>query len=69
MKLLYDSESDVLTILLNDAPVAESDQDKPGVIFDYDENGNVVSFEILDASKRMKDPMSIEYSVSPLRRA
>ena len=27
-------------------------------------NGNVVGIEILDASKRMGDPMSVEYAVS-----
>ena len=31
--------------------------------------GNMVSFEILDASKRMANPMSVEYAVTmPLRR-
>ena len=32
MKLVYDPEVDVLSVLLSDAPVVESDQDKPGVI-------------------------------------
>jgi uncharacterized protein YuzE len=64
MKVLYDPEVDVLSILLSDAPVEESDEDKPGVILDYDEHGNVVSLEILDASKRMGNPMSVEYAVT-----
>ena len=68
MKVVYDPEVDVLTVLLNDAPVAESDQDKPGVILDYDAAGNMVSFEILDASKRMASPMSVEYAVTMPRR-
>ena len=68
MKVTYDPEVDVLTVLLGDAPVAESDQDKPGVILDYDSYGNIVGFEILDASKRMTNPMSVEYTVAPLRR-
>jgi uncharacterized protein YuzE len=69
MKVVYDPEVDVLSVMLSDAPVAESDRDKPGVILDYDAGGNMVSFEILDASKRMPNPMSVEYAVtSPLRR-
>jgi uncharacterized protein YuzE len=69
MKLVYDPEVDVLTVLLSDAPVAESDQGKPGLILDYDGGGNIVGLEILDASKRMANPMSVEYAVTPpLRR-
>src|SRR5580700_7799887 len=69
MKVVYDPEVDVLSVLLSDAPVAESDQDKPGVILDYDAGGNMVGFEILDASRRMSNPMSVEYAVTPpLRR-
>ncbi len=69
MKVVYDPEVDVLSVLLSDAPVAESDQDKPGVILDYDGDGNVVGLEILDASKRMANPMSVEYAITPpLRR-
>jgi uncharacterized protein YuzE len=69
MKLIYDSEVDVLSVLLSDTPVAESDQDKPGIILDYDHGGNIVGLEILDASKRMANPMSVEYAITPpLRR-
>ena len=64
MKVKYDPEVDVLSIRLSEVPVEESDEDKPGVILDYDKNGNVVGIEILDASKRMGDPMSVEYAVS-----
>lgn len=52
MKVVYDPEVDVLSVLLSDTPVAESGQDKAGVVLDYDAGGNLVSFEILDASKR-----------------
>ena len=64
MKVKYDRDVDVLSIVLSDAPVEESDEDKPGVILDYDKNGNVVGLEILDASKRMGNPMSVEYAIA-----
>ena len=66
MKIIYDRETDTLTIILTDTPVAESDEDKPGVILDYDATGNLVSMEILDASRRVTAPSKIEYQVVPL---
>lgn len=60
MKARYDSQTDTLTPVLRSAPVHESDEDKSGVILDYDRDGNVVGIEILDASKRVEDPRGIE---------
>ncbi|MFZ5448652.1 MAG: DUF2283 domain-containing protein [Thermodesulfobacteriota bacterium] len=40
MKVTYDPEVDVLRILFSNAPIEESDEDKPGVIIDYDKDGN-----------------------------
>ncbi len=64
MKVKYDQEVDVLTIQLSNAPVEESDQDKPGVILDYDKDGNIVWLEILNASKQIENPRSLEYAVA-----
>ena len=66
MKVIYDRETDTLTIILAETPVAESDEDKPGVILDYDASGNLVSLEILDASRRVTWPSRIEYQVAPM---
>jgi uncharacterized protein YuzE len=66
MKITYDPETDTLTIILTDTLVAESDEEKPGVILDYDADGNLVSLEILDASQRVALPSRIEYQVSPV---
>ena len=65
MKVTYDRQTDTLTVIFAETPVAESDEDKPGVILDYDESGNLVSLEILDASRRVMSPTRIEYQVAP----
>jgi uncharacterized protein YuzE len=44
--------------------VAESDDDKPGVILDYDEHGDLPAIEILDASLRVTDARKIEYETT-----
>ena len=41
--------------------IEESDDDKPGVILDYDKDGNVVGLEILDASTRVDNPAAVEF--------
>lgn len=63
MKITYDPEVDILRIIFNDNQIEESDEEKPGVIFDYDSDGNVVGLEILEASKRLDNPRSVEYSI------
>ena len=49
MKVNYDAQTDTLTVVFRNVPVAESDEDKPGVILDYDELGNIVSIGLLAA--------------------
>ncbi len=63
VQVTYDPQVDVLRILFNDTPVEESDEDKPGVIIDYDRDGNVVGIEILDASERVSNPRAFEYAI------
>ncbi len=64
MKINYDPEVDILRIVFNDNEIEESDEDKPGIILDYDKKGNVVGLEILDASTRVGNPRSLEYAVN-----
>ena len=65
MKVTYDPKTDTLTVILKEGvPVAESDEGKPGVILDYDEAGNLLSLEILDASHRVGDARKIEYETT-----
>jgi uncharacterized protein YuzE len=62
MKVTYDPEVDVLRIIFRNAPIEESDEDKPGVILDYDADGNIVGLEVLNASRRVENPR--EYAVT-----
>lgn len=64
MKATYDPETDTLQVIFSGAPVEESDEEKPGVIIDYDKDGNIVGLEILEASKRTDNPRTIEYAVA-----
>ena len=54
----YDAKSDALSIILADKQVKESAEILPDVIVDFDEDGRVVAFEILAASKVI-DPSGI----------
>ncbi len=64
MKVKYDKEVDVLYISFSKNKIKESDEDKPGIILDYDKQGSIVGIEILDASKKMKNPAKVEYEIA-----
>lgn len=59
MNVVYDRKTDTLTIVLRTGAVEESDENRPGVILDYDRKGRFVSLEVLDASKRVEKPSSV----------
>lgn len=65
MKVSYDPKADTLSVILREnVAIAESDEDKPGVILDYDGDGNLVSLEILDASTRVTDASKVDFQVA-----
>jgi uncharacterized protein YuzE len=64
MKITYDPEVDTLRVIFSTMHTEESDEEKLGMILDYDIDGNIVGLEILDASKRMENPRSVEYAVA-----
>jgi uncharacterized protein YuzE len=65
MKVTYDAKTDSLSVVLKEGvAVAESDEGKPGIILDFDEEGNLLSLEILDASRQVSDARRIEYQTT-----
>jgi len=62
MKMIYDKETDALSLILRPGQVAESDETNPGLILDYDKAGRLVSLELLDASDQVHGPLSVEFA-------
>lgn len=64
MKISYDPRTDTLSVILRESVViTESDEERPGVILDFDEQGNLVSLEVLDASTRVTDARRVDYEL------
>jgi len=63
MKVVYDKETDSLTITLRDECVKESDEILPGVIADFGYDGGVVGFEIMQASKVVGNTREMQFVI------
>jgi hypothetical protein len=49
---------------LREAPIAESDKVRPGVIADFGEDGGVVCFELLRASRAVEDAERVQFVIT-----
>ena len=63
MKVIYDPDTDSLSLILRDEPPKESDELREGIIIDYGNDGKITSIEILDASLHISEPQGIAYEV------
>ena len=61
--MIYDPETDALTIIFRDAKISESDEVREGVIIDYDRDGKIISMEVLDASEHISELQGIFYEL------
>lgn len=64
MKVKYDKSVDILYIRLTDEVIDESDEAQPGFVIDYDSEGEVVGIEIMNASKKMRQPAMVELEIA-----
>jgi len=64
MKIKYDKEANVIYVRFKEGKISESDEIKNGLIIDYDEEGNPVAIEILNAKHILRDKpdVSIDFS-------
>ena len=64
MKIRYDKETDIVYIQFSHSPIVESDEEKPGIIIDYDADSGIVGLEVLNASTKMDQANSVIYEVA-----
>lgn len=65
MQVSYDPKTDTLSLVFREkTTVAESDEEKPGIILDYDNEGNLVSLEILEASKCVSEARKVDFQIT-----
>ena len=64
MVIRYDKELDIVYIRFSENKIEESNEDKPGIILDYDIDGSIVGIEVLNASSQMVQPNGIVYEVA-----
>lgn len=69
MKVIFDAETDTLSIILRDEKISESDEVRDGVIIDYNKSGKIVSIEIMDASEQVAEPQGILYELKGKEKA
>ena len=64
MKVIYDKQTDTLSIILRDGKIAESDEPRPGLILDFDKAGRLLAIELLDASESVRRPQAVEFALA-----
>ncbi len=55
MKIRFDRSDDALYIRLDDAPIVESEEVRPGLVLDFDAQNRVVGIEVLDVQEKLPD--------------
>lgn len=64
MQVHYDSDKDVLKIVLSATPAAKMEYDNPGIVLGYGGDGSLVNLELRDASRKVDDPKTVDLCVN-----
>lgn len=63
MKVIYDPRRDLLQISFVESPVEETTQIAPGLVLDYDEDGNLAGLELRKASQKVDNPYALSFLI------
>ncbi|MEM9264596.1 MAG: DUF2283 domain-containing protein [Cyanobacteria bacterium P01_F01_bin.13] len=63
MKVVYDPDKDILQIAFVATVIEETTQIAPGLVLDYDEDGQVIGLELRKASTKVDNPYAICFDV------
>ncbi len=53
MRVRFEQEADALHVRIDESPVFESEEIRPGVVLDLDQRGEVIGLEMLRVSQRL----------------
>ena len=57
MKIEFDPIADALCLELAEGEISKTEEVRPGVLIDFDEDGNTLGIELLYVSKRQSHPV------------
>lgn len=63
MKASFDPEADAVYLRFAKGKVARTEEARPGIILDYDDEGRIVGIEILHASQTLPDTTLKEFAI------
>ena len=63
MKVIFDPQTDTMSLIFRKDDIVDSDEVREGIIIDYNKDGKIVSMEILDASEQITEPDGILYEL------
>jgi len=66
MKVHFDEKADAVYLRLDNSKIIESEEVKPGIILDFDENNQVVGIELLRIKGRvpLSDLKQLQFEVA-----